>query len=528
MPNWKKVVVSGSDATLNSLYVAGPITGSDIKIDDWGSISASLASINSGASSLTLQDVTDNGNTTTNDIYISSSKSLYLGANSYIRREQNGGGNENIQLNGSVRLNPNTSANANNGVVIGGNGYLLAPNSSRNAQLNYGSVSGQFGIYKLNVYGADSIFQNGISVGTTVDPVFLNAGDEGIHIRPSTGQAVLRFTVGSATGSSAGADVYYSTTGEDTLYLLNRASGSIALGTNNQKGLTLTPSGDLYVTGSTNVFGGGSNPSTQIVIQNSSTSPGLIRFNDGTTAINSSPGFIKYDHADDSLSLGTNTYSGLVLDTNRKLKLNAYGSGTVTGTSAYNLAVDSLGNVIETTTPTPTLQQVTNAGNISSTPIIITGSSSEYLQVNTSGFAVSSSIAGPYHGKSHEVIYDVINADVNSTTTIAQLPSPGVVGFTLDYVAWSGNVYTQAARAGVVKGVLRASLGGSITKGYHITETTTLDLIDQGAGTTSLTFDIVQDTNGTSNQLVAVVANNDWYYQIGYTLTIYYNPQTTG
>jgi hypothetical protein len=28
MPNWKKVITSGSDASLNSLYSAGPITGS--------------------------------------------------------------------------------------------------------------------------------------------------------------------------------------------------------------------------------------------------------------------------------------------------------------------------------------------------------------------------------------------------------------------------------------------------------------------------------------------------------------------
>jgi hypothetical protein len=44
------------------------ITGSDVKIDDWGSVSASLASIDSGVSNLTLQDVTNNGSTTTNSI----------------------------------------------------------------------------------------------------------------------------------------------------------------------------------------------------------------------------------------------------------------------------------------------------------------------------------------------------------------------------------------------------------------------------------------------------------------------------
>ena len=68
MPNWKKVIVSGSDAVLNNITASGHITAlnggftvntatetelevdgniisSDISIDDWGSVSASLASI---------------------------------------------------------------------------------------------------------------------------------------------------------------------------------------------------------------------------------------------------------------------------------------------------------------------------------------------------------------------------------------------------------------------------------------------------------------------------------------------------
>jgi len=45
MPNWKKLIVSGSDANLKSLNVTTSITGSDVKIDDWGSISGSLANL---------------------------------------------------------------------------------------------------------------------------------------------------------------------------------------------------------------------------------------------------------------------------------------------------------------------------------------------------------------------------------------------------------------------------------------------------------------------------------------------------
>ena len=69
MPNWKKVITSGSDALLNQITSSGGIDSPDITIDDWGSVSASLASLDT-LSNPTLQDVTDNGSTTTNALTI--------------------------------------------------------------------------------------------------------------------------------------------------------------------------------------------------------------------------------------------------------------------------------------------------------------------------------------------------------------------------------------------------------------------------------------------------------------------------
>ena len=48
-----------------SVVVSGSIDSNDITIDQWGSVSASLASISASASTTTLQQVTDNGNSTT-------------------------------------------------------------------------------------------------------------------------------------------------------------------------------------------------------------------------------------------------------------------------------------------------------------------------------------------------------------------------------------------------------------------------------------------------------------------------------
>lgn len=64
-----QTIVTTNAVITGSLNINGPITGSDIQIDDWGSVSASLSNLGS-LSNPTLQDVTDNGNTTTNSLEV--------------------------------------------------------------------------------------------------------------------------------------------------------------------------------------------------------------------------------------------------------------------------------------------------------------------------------------------------------------------------------------------------------------------------------------------------------------------------
>jgi hypothetical protein len=45
MPNWKKVITSGSDAELKSLNVSNAVTASDVSISEWGSVSSSLSTL---------------------------------------------------------------------------------------------------------------------------------------------------------------------------------------------------------------------------------------------------------------------------------------------------------------------------------------------------------------------------------------------------------------------------------------------------------------------------------------------------
>ena len=73
-----QTLVTTNALITGSLNINGPITGSDVRIDDWGSISASLASIETNTGTLTLQDVTDNGAATTNSITAANFSGSYI------------------------------------------------------------------------------------------------------------------------------------------------------------------------------------------------------------------------------------------------------------------------------------------------------------------------------------------------------------------------------------------------------------------------------------------------------------------
>jgi hypothetical protein len=76
-------IVTTNAVITGSVNINGPITGSDVRINQWGSVSASLSAIQSGANNLTLQQVTDQGNTTTNSITAPSFTGSLFGTASY-------------------------------------------------------------------------------------------------------------------------------------------------------------------------------------------------------------------------------------------------------------------------------------------------------------------------------------------------------------------------------------------------------------------------------------------------------------
>lgn len=63
------------------------------------------------------------------------------------------GSNSRITNDGSISLVPDTSYDGTAGILIGGSGYVLGPNGSRNLTLNYNSENGVAGAYRLGVVG---------------------------------------------------------------------------------------------------------------------------------------------------------------------------------------------------------------------------------------------------------------------------------------------------------------------------------------------------------------------------------------
>ena len=706
MPNWKKVVVSGSDATLNSLYVAGPITGSDVKINGWGSVSASLASIEAGAITQTLQDVTDNGNTTTNALNVTRT-----GATDAISTFKNINGLSQLQIisSGSSGTSPGVAS-------IRFESYA-DPAQGKSASLIYdGKVNKDF-LYLINAGGANvgisgSNVDSRLVVGGTsgslyigldnTDPVITRDGsadalffgtasyanvsatasflpsDTNLNITSITASIAvfqsasigyLQTITGSAkiigdayiilnndtpteryagiivqdSGSTQttasfefdgqtndwfyeysddggattdhGVVIFgpeYNTKGSPTYLTNNRipkSDGSHHLNDSNisDNGSIVSISTPLDITGSitgsdikindwgsvsaslASIEAGAITQTLQDVTDNGNTTTNdikitgsLLRFAETGTTSNTYLGWngLTFTDVDGQLGgggqftydgsnnyqVGTDGLSNLSINTGNttrilisssnipadtKVGVGAFldpndiqatlhvsgtflvGSGSFGYVSSSDAYIDDWGSIsaslasIEATVPT--LQQVTDNGNTTGNAIIITGSQSNSLTLKTNGIAVSGSVSGPYHGKTHEVIYDTLSVLPGATTTISQLTVPYVAGFTFDYVAFVSTEGGGASapglnvgRAGTVKGILRGS--GSFSKGFQIAETTTLDLEDQGKGTDGLQYNVVQDSTGNSNQLVAIT-NNDWSYTINYTLTLYNNPK---
>jgi hypothetical protein len=244
MPSWKKVILSGSDATLNSLYVEGPITGSDIQIDDWGSVSASLAAISSTGSSQTLQQVTDNGNTTTNSITAASFTGSLFGTASYASQA----------LSSSYSLTATSAShalNANNAITAS---YVAT--ASYIPTLDQVTTQGSTTTNDIEVGQLAATNVVTVDNGFAISGVFRTIGGQNSFILESSGSGgvnpgVVNLELRSYSGSQKEANIIYD--GTDKLSFSNEAGSQFYLtGSNTDNriyinNLANTGTGSIYI-----------------------------------------------------------------------------------------------------------------------------------------------------------------------------------------------------------------------------------------------------------------------------------------
>jgi filamentous hemagglutinin len=131
----EKSAFFGYDNSSGNLLLAKDvsITGEIVTVNNFGNVEAG---------NLSIQTATATGNVSAGNV-ITAAQFGWTGT----------GSNSRITNNGSISLIPDTGYDALSGVQIGGSGYLLGPNGSRNLTLNYNNENGLAGAYRLAVTG---------------------------------------------------------------------------------------------------------------------------------------------------------------------------------------------------------------------------------------------------------------------------------------------------------------------------------------------------------------------------------------
>jgi len=123
--------------------------------------------------------------------------------------------------------------------------------------------------------------------------------------------------------------------------------------------LTIDASQNATFAGNATIETGINLESGVLIIKNAtSDSNGLRIFQDTSDASKI------YNNYNGTLQLGVGNTTALTIDSSEGIQLNSYGSGSFTGTTAYNLAVDSSGNIIETTDGGGTVTGTGSAGRV--------------------------------------------------------------------------------------------------------------------------------------------------------------------
>lgn len=305
-----------------------------------------------GASTPSLQDVTDVGTTTTNvitfnnDVYVegllgvgttSPSASLDVAGQHLLK--------DNFDDTGAIFRRNGSYGSV---VALGRQGLLDGVTLDYPAENTLGFSTNGSERFRITSSG-------NIGMGTT-NPIYK------LHI------------VGNNTSNNTDSFVFENSNGSDSLKWSN--AGQLELNTNNSNALIVKRSNGQAFVSLRNETTNGNNGYVQYLRS------GTGRFSQGTYRDGSSN-----DHFGLSTDTSVNSAGNFIFSFARadgQMTLHKYGSNTFTGTVAKYLAVDSSGNVIEADAgggggSTPTLQQVLDTGNVAANTSFLVEDSSGYF-----------------------------------------------------------------------------------------------------------------------------------------------------
>ena len=338
MPNWKKLIVSGSDATLNSINVISTGSfGDDITIT---SGSFRVETFSEGFRFY------NGSNYTSNSITLTSAQNMQFRAGNVFQFY------DNIQVLGSKELVLNNSGNDNNISILNtadsGHSKLEFQDNSNNL-LAFISSSGNVGIgtatssQKLRVQGNFRVDSGYLLVSNGAGPT-----TEYLYHLPTSKAVELNVTSSNTTydpqflirqDGNVKAQFGWDDDGGNELFIVNAANGPIQFKNSSTELARITNAGRLGL--------GTTNPGNQIHVYKDDTSenPLLKLEQDGTgdatidfLLTNTNLWRIGVDNSDsDKFTLATGTFGSthnkIQIYTGGKLQLNTYGSGTHTGTA---------------------------------------------------------------------------------------------------------------------------------------------------------------------------------------------------
>jgi hypothetical protein len=231
--------------------------------------------------------------------------------------------------------------NTTNSLITNKTGNIIITTEEDDSDIIFKSDDGSGGVaeyFRLDGSSVFNVFSKQVYLPDNVKATFGDGSDLQIY-HDASNSYILNSTGSLIIGQAAGAIALRPVTGENGILIVENAA--VTLYYDNSAKLATT-SGGVSVTGDADVSG-----EVQVGGQGSNFSENNLRFKSAGAA------YIDHNTVGQSIIFRTSGSSSLdktafTIKSNGSLQANLYGVNNFTGTEAYNLAVDSSGNIIET------------------------------------------------------------------------------------------------------------------------------------------------------------------------------------